>query len=328
VRLRRHGATNDLTRALAPDAALDRRLAEEIRASLPRGRTLFRYFRDRFALQLLAYAAAEGRSLPEMRRGRFGALLQKPSVRRALSGRGRCVDWELLDTYFPVPTQDYEITLGLWGSEGDWHWNQTSRAGYNVVLQLNFPHAHDRAYRRYIRPGDDPPFARGGHPVNEDGLHTMAWARLDIDTTHGEVLIEEIQSDWIRDAEAASEDALRCLLAGGFAAPWSVFRCDALDIFRYVEHVLGVHRRLWAEATLAASLWFLRERLGIRRISMHTHEGGCRVKRIAGRLRPPRSLYENVPRAFCFERVVGAPRFLERSLPRALAREEFWHLRI
>ncbi|HEX4826190.1 MAG TPA: hypothetical protein VFV19_17960 [Candidatus Polarisedimenticolaceae bacterium] len=308
---------------------MDRRLAEEVRASLPRGGTLFRYFRDRYALQLLAYAAAEGRSLPEMRRGRFGALFQKPSVRRLFATRERCVDWDLLDSYFPAPTQDYEITLGLWGSDRDWHWNQTSRPGFNVVLQLNFPRAHDRAYRRYIRPGNETPFARGGHPVNEDGLHTMAWARLDIDGKHGEALIEEIQTDWIRDAEEASEAALLFLAEGTFELPWWMDEvgCDSLDLFRYVEHVLGFHRRLWSEATLAASLWFLREHLGIRRIAMHTHASGCKLKRI-DRRPPPRSLYENVPRAFCFERVVGAPRFLRPALPATLAHEEFWHLRL
>ena len=78
----------------------------------------------------------------------------------------------------------------------------------------------------------------------------------------------------------------------------------------YAEHVLANHRRLWDEAVLAASLWLLREHLGIRRIFMHTLEGGCALKRMAG-CPPPRSLYENLPRAFCFERVQGVPRFLQ-----------------
>src|SRR5262245_30450972 len=120
---------------------MELRSAGEVCSSLPGGRTVFRYFKDRYALQLLAYAAAQGGSLPEMRRGRFGPLLQKPEVRRLVGAWGRGTLWGLLDSHFPSPTEDYRLTLGLWGGNRDWYWNQTTRPGWNVVVQLNFPAA-------------------------------------------------------------------------------------------------------------------------------------------------------------------------------------------
>lgn len=307
-------------------------LAEEIRSSLPGGRVVFRYFKDRFALQLLAYAAAEGRSLSEMRQGRFRPLLQKPDVRRILGERGgRGADWGLLDSYFPAATENYNLTLGVWGSERGSRWNQTTRPGFNIVVQLNFPPAHARAYRRYVEPREEGPFESEWHPINQNGDHTLAWSRLDIDLEHGEALIEEIQSDWVRDASLAADEALASLIEGELKPPrWlGNVGCDALQLFRYVEHVLARHRRIWDQAVLAASLWLLREYLGIRDIYMHTHESGCVLKRLDG-CRPPRSLYERVPRTFCFERVVGLPKFLRDHLAHrpAMSRCEFWHLRI
>lgn len=311
---------------------MERKLAEEILASLGREAIVFRYFKDRYAFQLLAYAATEGKNLSEMRRGRFRPLLQKPEVRRVLGTRGgRGVDWELLDTYFPPRTEDYVLTFGVWGDEDDDAWYQTSRPGFNVVVQLNFPPAHDRAYRRYIEPDEEGPFVRRSHPINENGRNTLAWSRIDVDPDRGEALIEEIQSDWIRDAESAGRIALDRLVEGEVAPPWwlSYDGCDAAQAYRYVEYVLADHRRMWDQAMLAASLWLLRERLGIRRIYMHTADDGRRLKRIEGR-QPPRSLYEQVPRSFCFERVSGAPKFLRDHLARTRGtpRWEFWRLRV
>lgn len=241
------------------------------------------------------------------------------------------MDWRLLDSYFPAGTEDYALTFGLWGEEdASTSWTQTTRAGLNVVVQLNFPAAHDRAYRRYIEPVEDP-FELSFHPINRNGRHTLAWSRVDMDPKRGEALIEEIQSDWIRDATLAAEQALASLVAGELERPcWlEDAGCDALQLFRYVEYVLRNHRKIWDQAMLAASLWLLREHLGIRRIYMHTHDSGLVLKKIAHRP-PPRSIYEQLPRRFCFERVRGIPMFLLRDLPRSVdaSRFELWCLRV
>lgn len=310
---------------------MDRAAADALLACLGGDRVVFRYFEDRYALQLLAYAAWEGKSPSGLRRGRFRPLLQKPSIRRLLGERdGRGVEWAFLDAYFPRGTQPYELTFALWGDELDDAWFQTTRPGFNLVVQLNFPPAHDRAYRRFIAPGAEDPFVRHWHPVLRTGdLKTMSWSRIDLDVARGEALIEEIQSDWIRDAEAAGAEALASLVEGELDPPcWlGDAGCDAADLFRYVEYVLAPHRRIWAEATLAASLWLLRGRLGVRRVYLHTHGCGSALKRIKC-WQPPRSLYETLPRAFCFERVDGMPAFLPRSVARRIAprRTEFWRL--
>jgi hypothetical protein len=309
---------------------MNRTDAETLLAALSGERVVFPYFRDRYALQLLAYAACEGRRPFELRRGRFRPLLQKPAIRSVLHERGgRGVDWRLLDTWFPRGTEPYELTFALWGHEVEDPRYQTTRAGFNLVLQVNFPRSHDRAYRRYVAPRSGHPFVLPWHPVRTRGLQTMAWARIDLDPAGGEALIEEVQSDWIRDAEAAGAAALANLAEGHFETPaWlGDVGGDAADLHRYVEHVLRPHRRLWAEATLAASLWLLRERLGVRRIYMHTPESGAALKRIGG-VPPPRSVYDRLPRAFCFGRGDAAPRFLPAREIRRIAplRPEFWRL--
>lgn len=303
---------------------MERRLAEEIRASLRGREVVHRYYRDRYALQILTYAAP-GRRPSQLRRGRLRPLLEKPEVRRVLGKLGgRGIDWSLLDSYFPARTEEYGISLGIWGGEGDASWYQMSRPGYGVVVQLNFPRKHERAYRRYVDPDGVDPFVAESHPVRLDGSHTLAWARVDLDLRWGEALIEEIQNDWIRYAGWAADSALRSLVDGEVYPRWNLdgARGDARQVLRYYEHVLESHRRLWEEAVLSATLWLLREHLAIHRIYMHTFDGGCRLKRMED-WKPPRSLYEEMPRSFCFRRVRSGPRFLPAK-PGA----EFWYLRV
>lgn len=51
-------------------------------------------------------------------------------------------------------------------------------------------------YQRLGCPGSH--FNYCGHPVSRQ-RNTLAWARLDLDLNSATALIEEIQSDWIRD---------------------------------------------------------------------------------------------------------------------------------
>ena len=60
---------------------------------------------------------------------------------------------------------------------------------------------------------------------------------------------------------------------------------------------------------LAATLWFLYVELGIQRIYYHAYESGCVLKHINS-TKPPRSLYTELPRKFCFEKTTQAPEFL------------------
>lgn len=57
---------------------------------------------------------------------------------------------------------------------------------------------------------------------------------------------------------------------------------------------------------LAAAVDFIVDELGLRRIYFHSYETGKALKRC----NPPRSLYTDIPRKFCFQNITEAPFFL------------------
>ncbi|MFQ5566426.1 MAG: hypothetical protein ACE5EU_08695, partial [Paracoccaceae bacterium] len=179
---------------------------EEIIACLPRGRTLYRYFPDRQALWLLARAldgAGEGARIADLRQGARARHLGRPAVKAVIAAKGDgLLTAADLDAAWPRRWRTYRLTLGRWGSDKrrDAAYLQTSRPGWNLVLQMNFSGEHDAPYRRYIGDHMHHPFEFFGHPVARRRGHTLAWARLDLDLATGEALIEEVQNDWLRFA--------------------------------------------------------------------------------------------------------------------------------
>jgi len=296
---------------------------EEIIACLPEERTLFHYHKDRYALMLLAWAAGEGCRVDKLRRGSFAPLLDKPLVKQVLSrlGKGE-VDGNTLASAWADHCDTFLLTVGRWG--GDRHWDQTSRGRYNLVLRVNFNLAHDRAYRKLIKPGMRHPFSYCGHPVLRPGQRdymreTLAWARMDVELDRGEALIEEIQSDWVRRVASLSASSQRADVKL-LQARWG-FGASAEDIRDYAEQVFAPYRPIWDEAMLSAAIGFIRDELGLKRIWYHSWEGGNRMKRI-DYAQPPRSLYTRLPRRFCFRPGEEAPGFLaERRDYRRLVRK-------
>ena len=139
------------------------------------------------------------------------------------------------------------------------------------MLQLNFSSAHDEPYRRLIDPEGYSPFCYFTHPISQT-MNTLAWARLDIDLAGGEALIEEIQSDWVRDALRARRHAVRAQ-----GTVWlDGFEMQKDRVIRYVDSTLRRHEETWDEAMLSAAIWFLRRELGIKTIYYHTYESGAR----------------------------------------------------
>jgi len=171
---------------------------------LPEDRTLHSYCRDRYAADLLRIASRRYRSIRELKRSDFASLLQKPGI---VSLTSRCgsgyVDSGLFDHYWQEPGNTFLLTAGLWDGRAGRH-AQTSRRGLNLVLRLNFNRQHDRLFSQTIRPNHCSAFNGYGHPVLQRGERsyfrgTLAWARLDVDLSAGEVLVEEVQSDWVRE---------------------------------------------------------------------------------------------------------------------------------
>ncbi len=283
---------------------------------------VFPYFKDRYALLLLAWACGDGRRVRELKQSRFGPLLSK-SVAREVAGRapGGVLSSDLLLGARKDDVQHYRLTLGRWGAKPDevWDpsWDQTTRPGENIVLQLNFPRDHMRACYGLVLPHarqrvDRHPWIASCHPVSSAQL-TLSWARIDVAFDSSEALIEEIQTDWVRFALARARalrelDPKELAKAELYGFPPEV---GAYHVLSYVEHVLAPHTRMWAEATLAAALWLLREELGIRRIFMNTFESGTYLKELEDGP-PPRSLYSDLPRRFCFQRTRQRPAALRR----------------
>lgn len=267
-------------------------------------RNLFYYFKDRYALMLLSYLVDDVAPVSQLKTHRFAKLLKKPIVNNILkkSGNG-LLTRNAIASAWPGQYECYLLTLGKWGetARGSWAYNQTSRPGMNLVLQLNFSGRHNRSYYKLIPPGSRHPFEFSGHPVSEGTARTLAWSRIDIDFNNDEALIEEIQNDWIRIA--VRERAMAHRMTGNPDMDRQAFirrlGCRPESLVKYFDEVLAPHVRLWDEAVLSASIRFLKDEIGIGKIYYHTFKTGCELKRI-GYCKPPKSLYTQLPSRFCF----------------------------
>lgn len=283
---------------------------EEIIACLPTDRTLFTYFKDQYAVYLLEQQLRDGRcSIKKLRASPLRKLLEKPLIKQVLRdcGDGELKEQQLWMLGVPDASQ-YVLTLGKWGEHFSYRWGQTSRPGVNLVLQLNLPNQIDSVFQALMGCpiSDITPFS---HPYSDKRPATLAWARLDLDFRTGELLIEEIQSDLIRIVARLKQRALASGPIDGHYCHWGARRINREAAIRFCDDLLIRQKNLWAEAMLAASLWFAQKELGLHRIFYHTYETGCLVKNIHQR-RPPRSLYTELPEQFCFTRTRQAPEFI------------------
>ncbi|MEO1198279.1 MAG: hypothetical protein AAFX39_03440 [Pseudomonadota bacterium] len=288
------------------------RVLEEILQTQPESRLLFRYANGGYAPKLLYWLVGEGVRVQALKASAFKPLVAQPALTPALAAAGsgflKRQHLSLCDT---ADALIYRLGLGAWRHKGQGF--QMSRPGHQLVLQLNFTGEHDMAYRSTLRPGNAHPFTYWDHPVSREGFNTLAWARIDVDFDTGEALIDELQTDWVRFASRAYERAKvdgRIQLDGRWI--------PVERVGRYVNRVLRPHAKAWDEAMLSAAIHFIRSDLGLNRIYLHDADTGARLKGIYGAL-PPRSLYTDLPRRFCFRRIEGMPEFLVTGMRRRLA---------
>jgi len=137
----------------------------------------------------------------------------------------------------------------------------------------------------------------------------LSWCRLDFDLDTGEALIEEIQTDLVRDMQTVAEAAYQARKKKRENFPKYGGRLKTLPFLRYWENDFSTYQKIWHEATLTAAIGFLFDELGLKTIYYHTHESGAFLKRIDG-TNPPRSLYTKLPKQFCFEKTEEAPELL------------------
>ena len=309
---------------------MDKTSAQEIMACLPVGKTAFNYYKDYYAVFILTQVVGKQCPIARLKQSVYAPLLNKPVIKNILA---QCGDgWlrrEQLQLTGSEKAEPFLLTLALWGN-GKTGWTQVSRPGYSLVLQLNFSNKHDRVFRQLVNPSGNHYFSHYGHPVLQPGQReffreTLAWSRIDVDFSVDEALIEELQTDWLRDAARRLD-----LIKRGTAKLYSYENGTTLDkIKTYLEYVLDGYQDLWDEALLTATLQFIWQELGIKTVYLHTLETGAAVKRIKY-TKPPRSLYIGLPKRFCFRQTAEAPQFLRqtpafRRLERALGQTR-WHV--
>ena len=206
---------------------------------------------------------------------------------------------------------DFTVSFDHWlaAEEVDfWRWRQTSRKGGNLVVQVNFPDAYGTAFDRIFPRGVRAALEFWGHPVRRDGPITMSWARLDLDPDSDEVLVEEVQTDWLRVLPESRNRLLNALP-----------KAARLRAGSFIDMTRARYGRVWAEATLLAAMAVARRFLGARRVWLHQPHTGAKLKNIRDRL-PPRSLYAELPRRFCFGPTDRAPEILYRARSQAVHR--------
>ena len=282
----------------------------EVIACLPKGRTLFRYAKDDYAFRLLSRVAGQFATLSELRKSRYGKLLEKPSVKNWMANYSSAHWFGPAFGAGQARQQDYVLAVDEWGDDDStWVWDQTSRRGKSLVLELNLTRRHQMALHRLLRGAErDDPFYYSGHPGQAGQNATLAWARIDFDLGSGDALIEEIQSDRIRDVLGAMGEK-PCSSCGRIH--YYGYRLDRSRLERFWAEEMVHHHDIWAEAMLMAAVDFLFREIGVQRVFYHTFGTGCFLKGIEGKP-PPRSLYTQLPKKFCFRETDEMPEFLER----------------
>jgi len=290
--------------------------AQDIIDCLPKGHTPFFYERDDYALAEQLHASNGIAKVSTLKKSPIAPLLNKPRIKEIIA-RSEVLTSDLISEYiYGTNPIALSLTLDTWGcSCNDFDcYAQTSRSGHNLVLQLNWDApAAKKIVRKFNQLLDFNNFCSVGHPSRQD-IPTIAWVRIDCDFDTGEALIEEIQSDWIRDLrESLSDlDGEKAEKPKNGRVSKKLSRLTKREKYwRKTEKHLS---KIWSEAALTAAIRFIREDLGIETIYYHTYETGCELKGLpANYTRPPRSLYSDLPKKFGMQRTRLAPSFLKES---------------
>ncbi len=288
---------------------MNKRLLDDLLYCLSEDKVVVHYFKDKYCLFLLQQCIKQKTKIQALKQGPMAHLLQKPVIKKWLAnfGNQQVSPW-MIDQLWEQDLYHFTLTLGSWGGQSH-SWQQTCRKGYNLVLQLNFSSQHDR-YLRHLSLSQGNQFKCANHPIHEY-KQTMAWVRLDVADDLSEVLIEEVQNDWLRRAiywhrllsDPEKQDQ---------AQSYGFVNWQKLD--QYVQQFIAPLLPIWYEAMLCVTLEFINNTLGAKRIYMYEHETGCILKQIGRYAQPPKSLYTKLPKQFGFKLTGQMPNFL-RSEP-------------
>ncbi len=288
---------------------MDTQLLNEVISCLPKGKTHYRYFKGAYASRILSMLLPEQTSIHQLKKTRFKHLLEHPTVKTVIANCGDGVLTSTqLESIWHEPSEPFLLTVSRWGRKSNQYWNQhwyqTSRPGENLVLQLNLPTEHRQRFLDQVT--NDNTWTINGtassHPVQQSTecaafRDTLAWARIDLDLETNEALIEEIQSDGIRNVKR---------WAKWYRRKNTKANRRALVFVEWFERF----NTLWAETVLMAAIEFIHHELGIERIFIHTSRCGWKVKGMGSYKMPPKSLYDALPKKFAFKQTWAAPEFL------------------
>ncbi|MFC4992898.1 hypothetical protein [Rubritalea tangerina] len=296
---------------------------EELIDCLPSGRSLYTYGKDWYAIELLKYQITQPTRIQQLRESRFGKLMQKPKVRQWLGALGgSTIAPQDINLIYPEEAETFRLAVDSFDG-----WIQTTRKNkqcWNLVLQLNLNESDARFLDQYNVLRENDPFEWLCHPVSRSRHRTLAWARIDLDWESGEVLIEEIQNDRIREAKSLLHSAKKHGDGQTFKRWGTEYPVKFFEEY-WNKHIQPLSR-FWDEAMLSATLKFIREELGLRSIFYHTPLSGSAYKGESAQ-DAPKSIYTKLPQKFCFELTDQRPCFapkVHRKIPHA----HFLHLQL
>jgi hypothetical protein len=230
------------------------------------------------ALVILERHLEQPMRIRDLRRGRFAHLLQQAAVKTMLGqgcgdgwlDRQRVKAWRFKRQTGP----SFRLTVSSYGA--DRQKIQSARAGKTLVLQLNFPWMHRWMVRDAFgtHPNREYMLDVQEHPTRKDGMHTLAWARMDFLPEGNDILLEEIQSDRHKKWQTISywrEHVVREPETYGDSI-WNTL--DAIQRWpkmqAYARDWIDPWSKHWPEAMLSAVCWFSDAILGRRSLYMHT----------------------------------------------------------
>lgn len=276
------------------------------------------YYKDKYAIDRILEQKVDRINSQTLREAGLVKEAHNPLVKKLLVKAKGALSAQELYGYWPEEGQCFNITFGKWGEapkrskKGSWY--QTSRSGYSFVLQLNFSTDHNRDFYRFLKPSSGiRSFQYTGHPIATQRFVTMGWCRMDIDFETNEVLIEELQTDWIREL-ADMEKRLNVIKTDVNAERFFTyhgFNTSRRNWLSYLE-TTRPYKSIWSEALLHAAVVFAKQELGIPNVWMHTYESGNLFKDLKYS-KPPRSLYTKLPKKYGFEQTVQGPLFLRKE---------------
>ena len=290
---------------------MNKQLLNEVIECLNNGRRLVHYYDDKYAFYLLEkYCEKNGEtSISEIKLSNFSRLLQRPKVKHFISSLGDgIVSSKRFQQMFYEDYQSYVITLSSWGDETTSEWDQTSVPGANLVVQINLTNQHDQWLKDLKITSEY--FRFDFHPIHAI-KSSMSWARIDLDFNTGEALIEEIQNDWLREAAWHARLAKKAVLRGEEYYLYFGEKISAKSMLQYNKLLDESYRKRWQEITLFYAIKLIKQEIGISTIFYHSFLTGALLKRIEGGL-PPKSLYTQLPKRFCFSQCTRGPDFITR----------------